>query len=138
MTMTMKSWLGVIGVGLLVLSVGCTERAGIAPTELASNATVGGAATSSTSGEPTIIFWPDQTADPAVIWVQSGQSVLMVNNSSRYVSINSYNCTQFSSMGLQAGVSRHTMPFYPAGKRCDYFVWDKYPKTIFNGTVFVQ
>jgi hypothetical protein len=29
------------------------------------------------------------------------------------------------------------MPFYTAGKTCDYFVWD-YPRKIFNGSVNVQ
>jgi len=80
----------------------------------------------------------DGTASPAVVTVWARQTVLMVNNSSRHVSINSYNCTQFSSMGLEPGASRHTMPFYPAGKTCDYSAYDGYPKKIFEGQVKVQ
>lgn len=133
--MTKRSWLGVIGVGLMMLSVGCTERAFIAPTDLVSNTTVG-AATSSTSQETVVTLQADLTADPPVVAIPVGNTVLMVNNSTRYVLIRSYNCTQFSSMGLQPGVSRHTMPFYTAGKTCEYFAWD-YPQKIFQGKVEV-
>jgi len=137
MTMTMKSWLGMIGVGLLILSVGCTERAGIAPTELASNTKVGGAAASSTYESPVVTLQPDLTADPATISVAAGYTVLVVNNSTRYVRMRS-NCSEFITMGLQPGVSRHTMPFETAGQTCDYFVWDtNWSRKIFVGTVNV-
>src|SRR2546428_12501652 len=102
MTMTMKSWLGVIGVGLMVLSVGCTERAGIAPTELSSNATVG-PATSSTYEPPVLTLQADLTADPATISVEAGYTVLVVNNSTRYVRMRSSNCSEFLSVGLEPG-----------------------------------
>ena len=64
-------------------------------------------------------------------------SILFNNQSSRYVLMRSFNCTEFSIVGLQAGVSRYTMPFNPAGKACDYFAYD-YPKKIFVGRVYVQ
>jgi hypothetical protein len=134
--MTMKDLCLAIVLGALLVSAGCTQRSLTAPSDLVSNFT-SAAETSSTSPEPTVTLQEDLTADPAVISVQSGQSVLMVNNSTRYVLVRSYNCSQFSSMGLQPGVSRHTMPFYTAGKTCDYFVWD-YPRKIFNGSVNVQ
>ena len=69
--------------------------------------------------------------------VAAGYPILMVNNSSKYVLIQSSNCSQFSSMGLQPGVARHTMPFRPAGKTCTYFAYGDYPQKIFQGQVSI-
>jgi len=139
MTMTMKSWLGVIGVGMLVLSVGCTERAGIAPTELASNTAVGGAATSTTYESPVVTLQPDLTADPATVSLEAGYTVLFVNNSAQTVKLHSYNCTETGNINLSPGYSRHTLPFNPAGKTCDYFAWDTgWSRKIFVGQIKVQ
>jgi hypothetical protein len=140
MTMTMKSTLGVIGVGLLVLSVGCTERAGIAPTELASNTTVGGAETASADSEPTVTLRADLTADPASITVPAWDTVLFVNNSGRFVTIHSYNCSEFSLLRIPDTYSRRSDYFRPAGKKCNYFVWDdnNYSRQILVGEVIVQ
>jgi hypothetical protein len=133
----MKDLCLAIGFGALLLSVGCTQQSVTAPTDLATNFT-SAAETRSTSPEPTITLQADLTADPEVISVLSGQTVLMVNNSTRYVLVRSYNCDEFSSMGLQPGVSRHTMPFYYAGT-CDYFVWDtNWSRKIFQGKVDVR
>jgi hypothetical protein len=134
--MTMKDLSLAIAFGALLSSVGCTQHSPSAPTDLVTNST-SVAEAASTSSEPTVTLRSDLTADPAVISVQAGQTVLMVNNSAQYVLVRSYNCSQFSSMGLQPGVSRHTMPFSTSGKQCDYFVWD-YPRKIFNGSVIVQ
>jgi hypothetical protein len=42
-------------------------------------------------------------------------------------------------MGLTPGQSKNTMEFKPAGKVCDYFVWDtNWSRQIFVGQVVVQ
>jgi hypothetical protein len=138
MTMTMKSWLGVIGVGLLVLSVGCTERGFIAPTDLASNATEG-AATSSTTTSAVVTLQPDKTANPSTVTVPEWTKVMFVNQSGADVTIQSYNCTEFSLLRIPDGYYRRTTYFTPAGKRCDYFASDgNGSRQIFVGAVFVQ
>jgi hypothetical protein len=138
MTTTMKMWFGAIGVGAFVSSLGCTQRAAMAPSDLATDATMQGTA-ASTYQSPVVTLKSDLTADPATVSVTAGQTVLVVNNSARYVRMRSSNCTEFLSMGLQPGVSRHTMPFDPAGKTCDYFVWDtNWSRKIFVGRIVVQ
>ena len=151
--MTKNFWSGVLGVALLTFSVGCSGMASpVAPSSITSvakntgglsSADVSGAAEVSTtaaiSSYPAVTLQADLTASPSSVTVAAGSKVLMVNNSTRYVSVNSYNCAEFSSMGLQPGVSRHTMPFYTGGKTCDYFVWDKnWSRKIFVGQVVVQ
>lgn len=149
--MTMISRLGVVGVALLTFSVGCSEMATpVAPTSLApaaestaalsSSGVSGAAAVSSTlaASYPVVTLQADLTASPSMVTVPKGSKVLMVNNSSRYVLVRSYNCTEFSTMGLQPGISRHTMAFSPAGKTCDYFVRDTNSQKIFVGQVAVQ
>jgi hypothetical protein len=134
--MTMKSTLCVIGVGLLMLSVGCTERAGIAPTELASNSTIR-EATASTSSDPVITLQPDLTASPELVTVNAGDSVLIVNHTSQYVRMRSPNCDEFIIVGLQPGASGHTWPFMTPGVTCDYYV-SKWPDIVLQGKVEVQ
>lgn len=135
----MKTGIGVIGAGMLAFTIGCAREMPLGPSDL--SAGVSGVASNAliTSSYPVVTLQPDLTVDPAVVTVPVGDKVLMVNNSTRYVLVRSYNCTQFSTMGLQPGVSRHTMPFYPAGKTCDYFVSDyPNPNKIFVGQVVVQ
>lgn len=138
--MTRKSLLGAMAVGMLMLNAGCSEgTAPFAPSRSAMNdsATALGSAADETSPYPVVTFEPDGTANPATVTVPLGGKVLMVNNTSQYVLVRSSYCSQFSSMGLQPGVARHTSPFYPSGKSCPYFVWD-YPQKIHQGVVNVQ
>ena len=137
--MTKKSWFAAMGIGLLVFSLGCSEGAPSAPTSLASNdvSAAMGASASTTYSYPVVTLEPDLRAHPASVTVPAGDKVLFVNNSGLYVFIRSYNCSQFSSLRLQPGTSNHTMPFYTAGKTCDFFVWD-YPQKNFVGQVHVQ
>jgi hypothetical protein len=145
--MAMKS-LGFAGIGIAVLTIACggdmplapsqlnNERAAVqAPTSTGSSASAPTLTTASTS-EVVVTLQSDGTASPSVVSLPAGKTILMVNNSSQYVRIRSYNCSQFSSIGLQPGASLHTMPFTPAGKTCDYFAWD-YPRKIFQGQVNV-
>jgi hypothetical protein len=138
---TTKSWLGMIGVALLIGCVGCSgTTAPIAPSN--SSIEIGSASgprVAETSSEPTVTLRSDLTADPSTITVQAGTTLLVVNNSGRYVRMRSANCSdEFITMGLQDGAARHTMEFWPAGKTCDYFVWDtNWSRKIFNGRVYV-
>jgi len=133
--MTMKDFSLAIGFGALLLSVGCAQGSVSAPTEFVSNSTVAGA-TSSTSPYPVITLQPDLTASPSLVSVHAGDPVLIVNNSAQYVRMRS-NCSEFSIVGLQAGASKYTWPFNPAGKTCDYFVWN-WPNKVFEGQVAVN
>jgi hypothetical protein len=135
--MTKRFWSGVIGLGMLTWTVGCARENPVAPSNL--NARVAGGPLSelTTTSYPVVTLQPDLTANPSVVTVQAGKPVLMVNNSTRYVLVRSYNCDEFLILGLQPGVSRYSWPFQPAGKTCDYFVWD-YPRKIFVGQVVVQ
>jgi hypothetical protein len=134
--MTMKDLSLAIGCGVLLLSVGCTQRSVSAPTELVSNSTIR-EATASTYGYPVITLQSDLTANPAFVTVQAGDPVMMVNNSSQYVRIRSSKCTEFQIVGLQPGDSSYTWPFSPGGKTCDYFVWN-WPNKVFQGQVAVK
>jgi hypothetical protein len=141
--------LGFAGIGIALLTVACggemplgpgqlnNERAAVvqAPTSTGSSTSAPTLSTASTS-EVVVTLEPDGTASPSVVSLPAGNTILMVNNSSQYVLIRSYNCSQFSSMQLQPGASRHTMPFPTPGKRCDYFVWD-YPQKKYQGGVNV-
>lgn len=139
--MTKKSWFEAMGISLLMFSLGCSEGAPSAPSSLARNdfgAALGSSA-STTDSYPVVTLEPDLRAHPATVYVQASymNKVLMVNNTSRYVLIRSYNCSQFSSMGLQPGASRHTMAFYTAGQTCYYFA-SQDSKRVFYGEVVVQ
>jgi plastocyanin len=137
--MTKQFWCEAMGISLLVFNLGCSQGTPTAPSSLAGNNF--GAASDSTASTtyayPVVTLEPDLHAYPASVTVPVGDKVLFVNNSGLYVSIRSYNCPQFSSMLLQPGTSNHTMPFYTAGKTCNYFVWD-YPQKNFEGTVTVR
>ena len=138
--MTKKSWFGALGVGLVTLTLGCSQSAPTAPSNLATSEF--GAASDSTASTaysyPVVTLQSDGRASPARVTVPVGYKVLMVNHSSRYVLIRSHNCSQFSTMGLQPGAARHTMAFYTAGVTCDYFAWDGYPRKIYEGQVTVR
>jgi hypothetical protein len=145
--MPLKS-LGFAGIGMALLTVACggempvgpgqlnNERAAVvqAPMSTGSSASAPTLTTASTS-EVVITLKPDRTASPAVVSLPAGSTILVVNNSSQYVRMRSYNCSEFAPLGLQPGASRHTWPF-SAGKTCDYFVYD-YPQKIFQGQVNV-
>jgi hypothetical protein len=127
------------------LNIGCARETPTAPSALSVDASGASSAADSsgvsstaltTTSYPVVTLQPDLTANPALVTVQAGAKVLMVNNSTQYVLVRSY-CPEFGTMGLQPGVSRHTNPFYPAGKTCDYFVFD-YPRKIFVGQVAVK
>jgi len=142
--------LGFAGIGMALLTLACggemplgpgqlnNERAAVvqAPTSIGSSTSAPTLSTSSTS-EVVVTLRSDGTASPSLVSVAAGYPILMVNNSSKYVLIQSSNCSQFSSMGLQPGVARHTMPFRPAGKTCTYFAYGDYPQKIFQGQVSI-
>jgi len=136
--MTMKDFSLAFGFGVLVLSVGCTQRSATVPTELVSNATEG-AATSSTTTSAVVTLQPDKTANPSNVTVPESTKVMFVNQSGADVTIQSYNCTEFSLLRIPDGYYRRTTYFTPAGKRCDYFASDgNGSRQIFVGAVFVQ
>ena len=141
--------LGFAGIGMALLTLACGGEMPLGPDQLNNERTAVVQApmssapspsaptlTTASTSEVVVTLQPDLTASPAVVSVPAGNTILMVNNSSQYVLIRSYNCSQFSSIGLQPGASLHTMPFTPAGKTCDYFAWD-YPRKIFQGRVNV-
>jgi len=146
--MAMKS-LGSVGIGIAVLTIACGGNTPLAPTQLnnrhavvtetptstVSSATPPTLTTASTS-EIVVTLQSDGTASPPVVSVPAGRTILMVNNTSKYVLVRSYNCSEFSSMGLQPGVARHTMPFDYPGDTCNYFVWN-YPQKTLEGQVNV-
>jgi len=147
--MAMKSleFAGIIGIA--VLTSGCGGPMPLAPSQLnnerapvqapMSTESSASAPTLTTQyiSDATVTLQPDGTASPAVVSVAAGHTILMVNNSSQYVLIRSSNCSQFSSMGLQAGDEQHTMPFRVAGKTCNYYAYRNYPNEIYNGSVKV-
>jgi hypothetical protein len=132
----------VIGMGLLMLSVGCSKGSTpVAP----SNSTMSVLDSGSLSLDSTtypytyVTLEPDLTANPASVTVKAGYRVRMVNNSGRYVTIHSYNCYEFQAISLRPGESRSTFPFSPAGKTCDYFAWAQdWSAKYFEGRVLVQ
>jgi plastocyanin len=137
--MTTKSWLGVIGVGMLTLNIGCARDTPLSPSEV--NDAVSGTEASAltTTSTPVVTLLPDLTVDPARVTVMAGSTVKMVNKSGRYAKVHSYNCSEFSGVNLPNGGWIDTWEFSPAGKTCDYFVWDvNRTRKIFAGQVAVQ
>jgi hypothetical protein len=139
--MTKKFWSAVMGVGLLMSSVGCSEIALTAP----SNSTVTvldsglGSTASIADSYPVVTLLPDLTTDPSQVTVPAGYRVKMVNNSGRYAKMHSYNCSEFSMVNLPNGGWINTSVFNPAGKTCDYFAWDvNWSRKIFVGQVVVE
>lgn len=135
--MTMKNLFVVLGVIVLLFGVACTELAPASPTISVSGTTVG-RATSTTYESPVVTLEPDLTANPSQVSVSEGNTIKMVNNSGRYVTIHSYNCSEFNMMNLRNGGWLYTEPFTPSGKTCDYFAWDvNWSRKIFQGQVTV-
>lgn len=139
--MTKKSWFEAIGIGLLMLSLGCSDGPPSAPSTLASNdfgAALG--STASTYSYPVVKLEPDMRAYPDRVTVVAANrdAVWFVNNTSQYWLIRSYNCSNFSTMGLQPGAWRYTEPFYHPGKTCDFYAYDEYPHKVFLGQVVVN
>ncbi len=137
MTMTMKTWLSMIGVGMLTLTVGCARETPLAPED------AGGAISDTrlelTTSTPVVTLLPDLTASPSQVTVAAGYRVKMVNSSGRYAVVHSYNCTEFNMVNLPNGGWINTSVFTPAGKTCDYFVWDvNWSRKLFEGQVVVQ
>jgi hypothetical protein len=137
---TTKSWLGMIGVALLIGCVGCSgTTTPIAPSS--SQIEIGSASgpmVAATSSELTVTLQPDLTASPSTITVPFRSKLTFVNNSARYVKLRA-NCSEFITMGLQPGDWRQTMEFEPAGSTCDYYTWDtNWSRKIFVGRVYVQ
>jgi hypothetical protein len=135
--MTKTFWLGVIAFGLLTWTVGCARENPAAPSELNLSAVQGPLSELTTTSYSIVTLQADLTANPALVTVQAGDAVLIVNNSTQYVRMRSSNCSEFSIVGLQPGASKYTWPFSPAGKICDYFVWN-WPQRVFVGQVKVN
>jgi hypothetical protein len=134
--MTMKSFsLGTIAFGVMIWTGACAKETPTAPTIASGD--VSGARTADVTSSPTVTLLPDLTASPSEVTVQAGNTVLVSNQSGRTVLLRSFNCSEFSNIWLSSGASRHTFPFNPAGKTCDYFAYD-YPQKIFVGRVYVQ
>jgi hypothetical protein len=140
--MTKKFGSLVIGIGLLLLSVGCS--AGSTPV-VPSNSTMnvldsGSQSLASTTYPYTYItLEPDLTANPATTTVRAGYRVRMVNHSHLYVAIQS-NCYEFNTMDLRPGGAWSTFPFSYAriGTACDYYAWNEnWTQKIFVGRVNV-
>jgi hypothetical protein len=138
--MTKKSWFGAVGVGLLTFTLGCSEGAPGAPTSLArSDFGDSTAVLAATIAPGSVTFQPDLTASPSSITVPADSKLLMINRSGRYVVLQSYKCSEFRSIALADGYAKHTLPFSPAGKTCDYFVWtDNRTRKIFAGEILVR
>jgi hypothetical protein len=86
-----------------------------------------------------VTLLPDLTVDSPRVAVSAGTRVKMVNKSGRYAKVHSYNCSEFSGVNLPNGGWINTWAFTPAGKTCDYFVWDvNYSRKLFEGQVVVQ
>ena len=141
--MKMNSWSSLIGVGMLVMSFGCARDTPLSPSEVndAGSGTQASelAATAAATSTPVVRLQSDLTASPSSVNVSAGYKVLIANESSRNVRLHSYNCSEFQAILLAPGASKHTSPFSPAGKTCDYFAWDtNWSRKIFGGRVTVQ
>jgi len=141
--MTMKSWSGLIGVGLLMMAFGCARETPLSPSvesdAMLSSAEPSLSATSVTTSVPVVTLQPNLTADPARVTVAVGGVVKFVNKSGRYAKVHSYNCTEFTMVSLPDGGWRNTQVFKPAGKTCDFFVWETdWSRKLFEGQVVVQ
>ena len=122
---------------MIVWTVGCARELPSAPSVVSDDISGVRTAEAKATSAPVVTLQPDLTANPAEVTVPVGGSVLFSNQTAGYVLMRSSNCSEFSIVGLQAGVSRYTFPFYPGGKTCDYYAY-KYPQKIFVGRVYVQ
>ena len=141
--MTMKSWSGLVGVGMLMVSFGCARETPLSPSVendvMLSSAQPSEAATNATTSVPVVTLQPNLTADPARVTVAAGAVVKFVNKSGRYAKVHSYNCTEFTMVSLPDGGWRNTQDFRSAGKTCEFFVWENdWSRKLFEGQVVVQ
>ena len=130
---------GAVGIAISIMSAACASPT--APSSARAEVLVAAPAElSDTDGTvPVVTLLPDLTVSPAETTVSSGSRVKMINNSGRSARFHSYNCSEFQFMALPAGYSKNTMPFSPAGKTCDYFVWDvNWSRKLFEGRVIVR
>ena len=135
-TKTARYIVKAIVLAALLTDVACARSSPTAPA--ASSAAIASDGTDLTSASFRVTLLPDLTASPSSLSVASGYKVLFVNNSGRGVALHSYNCTEFTYMSLNAGYSKNTLPFRPAGKVCDYFAYDNDYRKIFEGRITVQ
>ena len=135
MSKTISAW--VFGVGMMMLTMACAREMPAGPSAVSVEVPAPQPA-NATSDEPTITLMPDNTASPSSVTVQPGDTILVRNNSGRYVLLRSYNCSEFSTMGLQNGAARHTWPFDPGTRTCDFYAFASYTQKIFVGQVHVQ
>ena len=127
-----------LALGVLMIVGGCARNAPTAPSTSASvvlSSEDGGALTSSAYA---VTLNSNNTATPSTLAVAAGYKVLFTNNSGRPVALHSYNCSEFSYMSLNAGYSKNTLPFSPAGKTCDYTAYDANYQPIFVGRITVN
>ena len=137
--MTMKSWSGRLGVAVLVVSFGCARGTPLSPSQESSSVEPSESAANATTSAPVVTLQADLTANPASVTVAAGSVVKFVNRSGRYAKVHSYNCTEFSMVSLPDGGWRNTQVFKPAGKTCDFFVWETdWSRKLFEGQVVVQ
>ena len=135
----MKWWSGLVGVGLLTLTVGCARETPLSPSQESSSVEPSESAANATTSATVVTLQPNLTADPARVTVAAGSVVKFVNKSGRYAKVHSYNCTEFSMVSLPDGGWRNTQVFKPAGKTCDFFVWETdWSRKLFEGQVVVQ
>jgi hypothetical protein len=134
----MKSWLGVIGVGMFAVNLGCARETPLSPSEV-NDAVSGTQGSELTTTSTMVTLTSDLTASPSSVTVSAGSKVLVFNQSGRYAKVHSYNCSEFSGVNLPDGTWIHTWVFTPAGKTCDYFVWDvNRSRKLFEGKVLVE
>jgi hypothetical protein len=137
--MTTKSMLAVIGAGLVSFTLGCARETPLAPSGSSGEAAMAETSELTTSSTPTVTLLSDLTVDPRQTTVTAGTRVKMVNKSGRYAKVHSYNCSEFSGVNLPNGGWINTWAFSPAGKNCDFFVWDtNYTRKLFEGQVLVR
>jgi hypothetical protein len=132
---TISAW--VLGVGMMVLTMACAREMPAGPSAVSAEVPAPQAA-NTTSGELTITLLTDNTASPSSVTVQPGDTILVRNNSGRYVLLRSPNCSEFSTMGLQNGAARHTWPFDPGTRTCDFYAYASYSQKTFVGEVHVR
>lgn len=135
----MRVGFSAIGLTAMLAASGCGANPPTAPSSMAVEIS-GADATAATTSYPVVTLQSDLTVSPASVTVNAGTPIRMVNNSSRGVRFHSGNCSEFSLMALSPGASKNTIGFKPAGKTCEYFVWEDSTRTrkIFAGQVVVQ
>jgi hypothetical protein len=142
MKTTKNLWLGAFAAGVSMWASACANNAPTVPSDNPggrSEVSVTAPAATIGTTSAVVTLQPDLTADQPSVTVPEWDAVRFVNNSGRWASIQSYNCTEFDLLEIPAGYSRRTTYFRPAGKTCDYFAWDdNWSRQIFVGQVVVK